>query len=100
MFGNDNFPKVSSISVNNVICHAIPYKYIPNYYDIIMNNKKEQIKIGDMFAIEPILSNDDGKVTLLEDGFTYIINNGSNSAHFERVVLITENRPVILNDNK
>lgn len=27
MFGYDNFPKSSSLSVNNIICHSIPYNY-------------------------------------------------------------------------
>jgi len=194
MFGYDNFPKSSSLSVNNIICHSIPYNYklleedivsidvcgyngfhndnahtysvsnkvsgnnialiettkkclysaisickegeyyntigkiiekisndngfqvikkfrghgigkklhmkpfIPNYSNITKNNKNEIMKIGDMFAIEPLLSSGNGEAKLLNDKYGYITTDGSNSAHFERVVLITENGYEILND--
>ena len=190
MFGYEDFPKSCSVSVNNIICHSIPYNYklkegdiatvdvcafngfhtdmahtycigdkilgkdirlvkttkdclyggisvcrpgafyndigkivekiavengfqviklfrghgigkklhmkpfIPNY-----NDKNQDIMcIGDMFAIEPLLCSGNGKTMLLDDGFGYITIDGSNSAHFERVVLITENGYEILND--
>ena len=51
-----------------------------------------------MFAIEPLLCVGKGKPKLLEDRFGYVMDDGSNSAHFERVVLITENGYEILND--
>jgi methionyl aminopeptidase len=35
MFGYDGFPKASSISVNSIICHAIPYHYILKDGDIV-----------------------------------------------------------------
>jgi methionyl aminopeptidase len=193
MFGLDNFPKSSSISVNDIICHSVPYHYnlkggdivsvdvcgyngfhtdmastycigkckgvdlklvsttkdalynalhvckegayysdigkivektatengfhvikqfrghgigknlhmkpfIPNYHDILLANKNERMKIGHMFAIEPLLCVGKGKPKLLEDRFGYVMDDGSNSAHFERVVLITENGYEILND--
>jgi methionyl aminopeptidase len=196
MFGYDNFPKSSSLSVNDIICHSVPYNYklleedivsvdvcgyngfhtdnahtyavsnkvsgnnialiettkkclysaisickegvpystigkivekiandngfqvikkfrghgigkklhmkpfIPNYNSITKNNtnKGEIMKIGDMFAIEPLLSSGNGKAKLLEDKYGYITDDNSNSAHFERVVLITENGYEILND--
>jgi methionyl aminopeptidase len=193
MFGLDNFPKSSSISVNDIICHSVPYHYklkegdvvsvdvcgyngfhtdmastycigkckgkdlklvsttkdalynaisickegayysdigkivekiaidngynvikrfrghgigkklhmkpfIPNYNDILSANKNERMKIGHMFAIEPLLCVGTGKTHLLEDKFGYVMDDGSNSAHFERVVLITESGCQILND--
>jgi len=35
MFGYDDFPKASSISVNSIICHAVPYKYILQDGDVV-----------------------------------------------------------------
>ena len=35
MFGYDDFPKASSISVNSIICHAVPYHYILRDGDIV-----------------------------------------------------------------
>jgi methionyl aminopeptidase len=35
MFGYNGFPKASSISVNSIICHAVPYHYILQDGDIV-----------------------------------------------------------------
>ncbi len=190
MFGYDGFPKASSISVNNIICHSVPYHYILRDGDIVSldicgfangfhtdmaqtycigkcspdnirlvkttekcfyeaanlcrpgslyssigqrieaiaveNNCKvingfgghgigrqlhmkpfisnhsssfnnKVMKEGDMFAVEPLLCLGNGKTRKLPDNFGYITSDGSISAHFERVILITKNGYKILN---
>lgn len=66
---------------------------IPNYVsaeaDIIL-------KPGMVLALEPMLNIGDYEVKLLDDGWTFVTEDGQLSAHFEHTVLITEDEPEII----
>ncbi len=56
----------------------------------------EKIVEGHVLALEPILCEGKGKISLLEDQWTYVTRDGSRAAHFEQTILITKNGPEIL----
>ena len=68
--------------------------YIQNHYD---PNNTCEMKVGDMFCIEPLLTTGNGKIQLDKDGFGYITKDKEYVAHFERTILITDNGHEILN---
>lgn len=51
---------------------------------------------GMTLAIEPMVNADGWKIKVLDDEWTVKTVSGSNSAHFEHTIYITENEPVIL----
>ena len=51
---------------------------------------------GMVIAIEPMFTTGRGAIKLADDGYTYLTQDGSLSAHFEHTVLITEGKPEIL----
>lgn len=67
--------------------------YVPNY-----GNKGEGEKLvpGMVLAIEPMLTRGSDEVAATEDEYTYVTYDGSNAAHFEHTIAITENGPIIL----
>lgn len=67
--------------------------YVPNYGTA---GKGTELKPGMVIAIEPMLTRGSEDIITKEDGFTYTTEDGSQSAHFEHTVLITENGPEIL----
>ncbi len=56
----------------------------------------EKLKPGMVLAIEPMFCLGKGEVVLDKDGYTYKTADGSNSAHFEHTVVITDGDPIIL----
>ncbi|MFZ2521902.1 MAG: type I methionyl aminopeptidase [Minisyncoccia bacterium] len=78
--------------------HGVGYKvheepYVPN------EGRKgggEKLRAGMVIAIEPMLTLGTDKIVLSKDGYTYKTADGSNSAHFEHTVAITDGDPVIL----
>lgn len=78
--------------------HGVGYKvhedpYVPN------EGKKgtgELLKPGMVIAIEPMLTLGTDKIVLARDGYTYKTADGTNSAHFEHTVVITDGDPIIL----
>ncbi len=191
VFGYEDFPKSSCISINNMICHCIPYSYKLKEGDIITvdvcgyngfhtdmantyivsgknqnkhkklvdtnkecidkaieickpgqlystigtivekhanengfkvltsfsghgigknlhmsprvynYNKKPddnvEMKVGDMFTIEPLLTEGENVHKLLADNTSVVSADGKMTSHFERTILITENGHLILN---
>lgn len=71
--------------------HAEPQ--IPNYGT---PNTGPILKPGMVFAIEPMANLGSHNVKTLADGWTVVTADGSNSAHFEHSIVITENEPEIL----
>lgn len=51
---------------------------------------------GMVLAIEPMLAEGKGAITLAEDEWTYVMRDGSRAAHSEHTVLLTKNGPEIL----
>ncbi|MDO8548124.1 MAG: type I methionyl aminopeptidase [bacterium] len=56
----------------------------------------EEIKLGMVLAIEPMLAEGKGAIKLDKDEWTYRMRDGKRAAHFEHTVLITEKGPEIL----
>lgn len=78
--------------------HGVGYKvhedpYVPNEGK---SGQGEKLVPGMVIAIEPMITLGSSKITLDKDGYTYKTKDGSNSAHFEHTVAITEEGPVIL----
>ncbi len=187
IFGYQDFPKSSCISINNMVCHCIPYSYKLKEGDIVTvdvcgyngfhtdmantyivsgkksqeklvrtnkeclekaieickpgqlyknigkivekhatengftvltqfnghgigknlhmeprilnykNNNNLEMKVGDMFTIEPLLTEGINKTILLPDKTSVVTADGSISSHFERTIIITESGHLVLN---
>lgn len=78
--------------------HGVGYKvhedpYVPN------EGRKgggEKLKPGMVIAIEPMLTLGTDRIVLAKDGYTYKTADGSNAAHFEHTIAITDGDPIIL----
>lgn len=55
-----------------------------------------RLKVGMTLAIEPMINAGGPQVTILQDGWTAVTDDGLPSAHFEHTVVITENGAEIL----
>ncbi len=66
---------------------------IPNYGK---EGRGIRLEPGMTLAIEPMVIYGSDGILQLEDGWTIITEDGSNAAHYENTILITENEPEIL----
>ncbi len=67
---------------------------VPNY---VVPTRGPELVPGMVLAIEPMFNEGSYQVTVdAVDGWTVRTRDGSNSAHFEHMVLITDNEPEIL----
>lgn len=66
---------------------------IPNYGKA---GTKEKIRLGYVFAVEPMVNMGVDETEILEDGWTVVTKDGKPSAHCEHTVAVTENGPEIL----
>ncbi|MEI6156878.1 MAG: type I methionyl aminopeptidase [Atribacterota bacterium] len=66
---------------------------IPNYG---RKNEGPFIKKGMVLAIEPMVNEKSFRVSILDDGWTVVTEDGGLSAHYEHTVLITDHGPEIL----
>ncbi len=78
--------------------HGVGYKvhedpYVPNEGK---RGQGEKLKPGMVIAIEPMLTLGTDLIVLDKDGYTYKTKDGSNAAHFEHTVAITDGDPIIL----
>jgi methionyl aminopeptidase len=55
-----------------------------------------ELVAGMVIAIEPMFTEGADKVKLMPDGYTYVTQDGSRSAHFEHTILITNGAPEVL----
>ncbi len=67
---------------------------IPNYSAPFLPNPR--IREGMVLAIEPMINLGTHKVSILEDNWTVVTQDGLPSAHFEDTVAITRDGLVIL----
>ncbi|MGH9658409.1 MAG: type I methionyl aminopeptidase [Bryobacteraceae bacterium] len=67
---------------------------IPNYVD--RNNENPRLKPGMVLAIEPMVNAGQPDSKVLGDRWTAVTRDGSNSAHFEHCVAVTDNGPWVL----
>jgi methionyl aminopeptidase len=66
---------------------------VPNYWPGIPGPK---LKVGNVFAIEPMVNIGSPDTVELADGWSVITADGSLSAHFEHTVALTEEGPEVL----
>ncbi|MGB9111477.1 MAG: type I methionyl aminopeptidase [Acidimicrobiales bacterium] len=66
---------------------------VPNYWP---GNPGPKLKIGNVFAIEPMVNVGGPETIELEDGWSVITADGSLSAHFEHTIAVTEDGPEVL----
>ncbi|MGO9413305.1 MAG: type I methionyl aminopeptidase [Spirochaetia bacterium] len=66
---------------------------VPNY---VGGGPNPRLKEGMVLAIEPMINSGTGDVELLEDGWTVVTADGSDSAHFEHTVVVLKDRMEIL----
>ncbi len=66
---------------------------IPNYGPA---GQGPALKVGMVFAIEPMINAGEAAVYSLDDGWTVVTQDGQISAHFEHTVALTEDGPVVL----
>jgi len=69
------------------------HPYIPNEGKV---GKGDLIVEGMVLAIEPMLSEGKGDITLCPDEWTYRMRDHSRAAHFEHTILVTKDGPEIL----
>jgi methionyl aminopeptidase len=58
--------------------------------------KGEKLKVGHVFAVEPMVNAGGEETELLDDGWSVVTADGSLSAHWEHTIAITEDGPQIL----
>lgn len=68
---------------------------VPNYG---RRGQGQKLKAGMVFCIEPMVNVGLPEVTVLEDGWTAVTQDGSMSAHFEHTVAVTEDGALILTE--
>ena len=66
---------------------------IPNYG---APGRGMRLRVGHVFAIEPMVNVGRPETRLLDDGWTVITADGTLSAHFEHTIAITEHGPEVL----
>ena len=67
---------------------------VPNHVDPKIRNVR--LRTGMVLAIEPMVAAGDPGTRILRDRFTAVTRDGSNAAHFEHCVAVTENGPRLL----
>ena len=55
-----------------------------------------RLEPGMVLAIEPMVTEGDWKVRVLDDGWTVVTMDGSLAAHFEHTIAVTEDGPLVL----
>jgi len=74
--------------------HELPN--VPNYGP---PGKGTELMEGLVLAIEPMVNRGTSEVEILEDGWTVVTADGSQSAHYEHSVAITSNGPLVLSES-
>ena len=70
---------------------------IPNYRQV---GRGPKLQKGMVLAIEPMITAGSYKCRVLKDGWTAVTRDGSNAAHYENTVLITDGEPELLTFRK
>ncbi|MGO4884838.1 MAG: type I methionyl aminopeptidase [Bryobacteraceae bacterium] len=67
---------------------------VPNYVE--RKNENPRLKEGMVLAIEPMVSAGKPDTVVLKDKWTAVTKDGSNAAHYEHCVAVTNNGPWVL----
>jgi methionyl aminopeptidase len=83
--------------VRNYVGHAIgtamhEEPQVPNYWP---GSPGPRIKVGNVFAIEPMVNIGGPETVELADGWSVVTADGSLSAHFEHTIAVTEDGPEV-----
>ena len=68
---------------------------VPNYG---RSGRGLRLVPGMTIAIEPMIAEGDYEVDILDNDWTVVTVDGSNAAHFEFTIAITDSEPIILTD--
>ena len=84
--------------VRDLIGHGVGHELhekpdVPNYGK---PGTLEELRSGMVIAIEPMFTRGDARVRILKDGWTVVTADGSQAAHFEHSVAVTETGHIIL----
>jgi methionyl aminopeptidase len=66
---------------------------VPNYWP---GTPGPKLKVGNVFAVEPMVNAGGPETLQLEDGWSVVTADGSLSAHFEHTIAVTEDGPEVL----
>jgi methionyl aminopeptidase len=66
---------------------------VPNYWP---GTPGPKLKVGNVFAVEPMVNVGGPETIELDDGWSVITADGSLSAHFEHTIAVTEEGPEVL----
>jgi methionyl aminopeptidase len=85
--------------VRELVGHGIGSSFheepqVPNYVD--RKNENPRLKPGMVLAVEPMVNAGRPEAVVLKDRWTAVTKDGSNSAHFEHCIAVTENGPWVL----
>jgi len=69
---------------------------VPNYIEQPRKGKDPRLVPGMTLAIEPMVNAGGAEIKVLSDGWTVVTIDGTNSAHYENTILITDGEPEIL----
>jgi methionyl aminopeptidase len=84
--------------VREYVGHAIGTRMheepqVPNYWP---GSPGPKLKVGNVFAVEPMVNAGGAETVLLDDGWSVVTADGSLSAHFEHTIAVTDDGPVVL----
>jgi methionyl aminopeptidase len=65
---------------------------VPNYWP---GTPGPKLKVGMVFAVEPMVNAGEPATRTLEDGWSVVTADGSLSAHFEHTIAVTDNGPEV-----
>ena len=66
---------------------------VPNYG---RPGRGPKLRVGNVFAVEPMVCQGSAETVLLDDGWTVVTADGSLAAHWEHTIAITDDGPEIL----
>jgi methionyl aminopeptidase len=66
---------------------------VPNYWP---GSPGPKLKVGMVFAVEPMVNVGDPGTRTLDDGWSVVTADGSLSAHFEHTIAVTDSGPEVL----
>jgi len=69
---------------------------VPNFVEKPRKGKDPRLLPGMTLAIEPMVNAGGADIKVLDDGWTVVTADGTNSAHYENTILITDYDPEIL----
>jgi len=69
---------------------------VPNYVENPRKKADPRLLPGMTLAVEPMVNEGGAAIKILKDSWTVVTADGSNSAHYENTILITEGAPEIL----